>query len=186
MLKCHLLVPLTLFLAACAAEVPPERVVEARTSAASAPRGEQRLRRVMLDGHRAARAAVGVAPLIWDDGLAAHARAYADTLARERRFAHADQPMGPAREGENLWTGTRDAYRYEEMLGHWLAERGDFINGPVPAISRTGDWRRAGHYSQIVWRVSTRIGCALSSNRTDDYLVCRYALAGNVVGERAF
>lgn len=184
MTKRHLALFAALLLSAC--ENAPERVVESRTDMAPAARGAALLRQTMVDGHNAARATVGVPPLIWDDALAGHARRYAETLVREDRFEHADQPMGPGREGENLWTGTREAYRYDEMLGHWVAERRDYVNGIVPAISRTGDWRAVAHYSQIVWRGSTRFGCALVSNRSDDYLVCRYAPAGNVVGERAY
>ena len=174
-------------LVSCAPAGGPERVVEARPSTAAAPRGEALLRRAMLDGHAAARAAVGVAPLTWDEGLVASARAYAEELARTRRFEHADQPIGgPARQGENLWTGTRGAYGYAEMIGHWVAERRDFVNGVTPNFSRTGKWEDVAHYGQIVWRGTTRVGCAMASNARDDYLVCRYSPAGNVVGERAY
>jgi len=185
----HLALPVVLALAGCAASPghEPERVVEARTDAAPAARGEALLRRAMLDGHNAARAAVGVAPLAWDETLVASARDYAGQMARSGRFAHADQPAGgPARQGENLWTGTRQAYAYGEMMGHWNAERRDFVNGVTPAFSRTGKWEDVAHYTQVVWRGTTRVGCALASNARDDYLVCRYAPAGNVVGERAF
>ena len=170
----------------CVREPEPRRVVEPRVSAQPAPRGAALLRRAMLDGHNAARAAAGVTPLAWSDALAADAAAYAQLLARTGRFEHASQPIGPAREGENLWTGTRAAYRYDEMAGYWVAERRDFVNGPAPAFSRTGRWQDVGHYAQIAWRGTTTVGCALASNARDDYLVCRYSPAGNVVGQRVF
>lgn len=175
---------LMLPLAGCSAATPP-RVVEVRASDAPMPRGDALLRQAMLTGHDAARAAVGTPPLVWDDALVADALAYAETLARERRFEHAAQPQGQGREGENLWTGTRDAYAYAEMIGAWVAERRDFINGVTPDFSRTRKWEDVAHYTQIVWRGTTRVGCALASNATDDYLVCRYAPPGNVVGERS-
>ena len=140
----------------------------------------------MENGHSAERASVDVPMLVWDDALAGHALAYAREMARTGRFEHDQQPQGPAREGENLWTGTRDAYTYVEMVGHWTAEKRDFVDGPTPAFSRTGRWQDVVHYTQMVWRGSTRMGCALASNARDDYLVCRYAPPGNVVGERAF
>lgn len=167
-------------------EPMPERVVEPRVSDVPARRGPALLRQVMLGRHNAARAAAGVAPLVWSDALAAHAAAYAGELARTGRFAHAVQPQGRGRQGENLWTGTRGAYSYDEMAGHWIGERRDFVNAVTPNFSRTGRWQDVAHYTQIVWRGSTAIGCALASNRTDDYLVCRYAPPGNVVGQRAF
>jgi hypothetical protein len=186
---------LALLLAACgpmvpsrpaSTERPPARVVEERVSDAPAPRGAGLLRQAMMNGHRAARAEVGLAPLVWDDGLAADALAYARELARTRRFEHSHQPLGPARQGENLWTGTRGAYRYDEMMGHWVAEQRDFVNMPVPQASRTGDFGDVAHYTQIVWARSAAVGCAMASNARDDFLVCRYSPTGNVFGERAF
>jgi hypothetical protein len=187
LLRRHL-AALALLLAGCApgSESRPERVVEERVSEAPAPRGAALLRAAMLAAHNRARAEVGVAPLVWDERLLTSARAYAEEMARTRRFAHAAQPIGgPTREGENLWTGTRDAYRYREMIGHWVAEKRDFVNGVTPAFSRTGKWEDVAHYTQIVWRGSSRVGCATASNARDDYLVCRYSPAGNVVGQRA-
>jgi len=133
-----------------------------------------------------ARAAVGLAPLVWSDALAASARAYAGEMARTGRFAHAEQPMDRTRQGENLWTGTTGAYRYDEMIGHWVAERRDFVDAPTPGFSRTGRWQDVAHYTQIVWRGTTAVGCAIATGPRDEYLVCRYSPPGNVVGLRAF
>ena len=179
-----LAVAAALFAGACAQG--PERVVERRETQAPAPRGPALLKAAMMDGHNAARAAVGVPPLIWSDTLATTARAYAEEMANTRKFAHAHQVQGPGREGENLWTGTRYAYAYPEMIGHWVAERKDFVNGVTPAFSRTGKYEDVPHYTQIVWRNSTAVGCAMASNERDDYLVCRYSPPGNVVGERSY
>ena len=173
-----------LALAGCAQG--PERVVERRETEAPAPRGPSLLKAAMMNGHNAARAAVGVPPLVWSDTLATTARAYAEEMARTGKFAHAPQPLDMTREGENLWTGTRYAYTYDEMMGHWVAERKDFVNRPTPQFSRTARWEDVAHYTQIVWRNSTAVGCAMASNKTDDYLVCRYSPPGNVVGEQAF
>lgn len=182
------LLPFALMLTACAQSPAPgpERTVERRATDAPAPRGTALLQDTMLRAHNRARASVNVPPLTWDDRLAGSARAYAEEMARTGRFAHADQPHGPLREGENLWTGTRGAYGYDEMIGHWVAERRDFVDRPTPAFSRTGRWEDVAHYTQIVWRDTQRIGCATASTATDDYLVCRYSPAGNVVGQRAF
>ena len=191
----HLLsfVPAMLLLAGCGpvipsqtggVERPPPRIVEQRTSDAPAPRGAGLLRQAMLDGHRAARAEVGLRPLVWDEGLAASALAYAQELARTGRFQHAEQPQGPTRQGENLWTGTRGAYRYSEMVDAWVAERRYFRNGVTPDFSTTGNYEDVAHYTQIIWRGSTAVGCALASSASDDYLVCRYSPPGNVVGQK--
>ncbi|HEV2818018.1 MAG TPA: CAP domain-containing protein [Allosphingosinicella sp.] len=180
-----------LLLAACSgapqpAESPPERVIERRLSDTPAPRGAALLERAMLSGHNEARAALGLAPLRWNAALAADARRYADELARTGRFAHSPQPRGDPPQGENLWTGTRGAYSYPEMIGHWVAERRFYRPLPVPDSSVSGRFGDVGHYSQIVWRATQEVGCAEARNRRDDYLVCRYLPAGNIVGETAY
>ena len=152
----------------------------------SFPRDPALFRAAMLAGHTAARAEVGEGPLEWDDTLVADAARYAATLAQTGVFRHAEQVMGPGREGENLFTGTRGAYSYAEMVDLWVAEKKDFVNLPTPDFSRTGKFGDVGHYTQIVWHSTTRVGCALASNATDDYVVCRYSPPGNVMGERTF
>ncbi|WP_301074191.1 CAP domain-containing protein [Sphingomonas sp.] len=181
LLRRHL-AALVLILSGCAQG--PERVVEEKISDRPAPRGTSLLRDVMLSAHNQTRAEAGVPPLQWDSALVETADRYARELARTGRFAHARQPSGPQREGENLWTGTRGAYRFDEMAGHWIAEKRHFVNGVTPSFSRTGKWQDVSHYTQIIWRNATRVGCALASNRRDDYLVCRYSPPGNVVGQR--
>ncbi|URW74768.1 CAP domain-containing protein [Sphingomonas donggukensis] len=173
---------LLLALAACAPQAP-QRTVEERPFAGPAARGDADLRRAMLTMHNAARASVRQPPLVWDDALATAAAGYAREMARTGRFEHSPQPRGMPNQGENLWTGTRGAYRYDEMAQHWIDEKRDFVNQVTPNFSRTGDYRDVGHYAQIIWSRTTRVGCAMASNARDDYLVCRYVPAGNVVGE---
>lgn len=147
-------------------------------------RGDGVLRRTMLAAHNQARADFGSPPLAWDARLASDARAYARELARTDNFRHSTGRRGAEAQGETLWTGTRLDYDYAEMFGHWLAERRDFRPGIVPNVSRTGRFDDVAHYVQIVWPTSRRIGCAMASNDRRDYLVCRYAPPGAVVGRR--
>ena len=179
-----------LLLAACSAapetEGAPERVVEPRTSDSPAPRGASLLRAAMLSGQNDARARLGLAPLSWNESLAADARTYAEELARTGRFEHSPQPRGNPPQGENLWTGTRRAYSYGEMVSHWVAEGRLYRPLPVPDSSSSGRFGDVGHYTQIVWRATREVGCAEAHNRTDDYVVCRYLPAGNLLGEVAF
>lgn len=178
----HSLALILLALSACAPGAP-DRVVEERPFAQPAPRGAALLRQTMVRMHDAARAEVRQPPLAWDDALAADAGRYAAEMARTGRFEHA--PLGQPPQGENLWTGTRGAYRYAEMAQHWIDEKRVFVNRPAPNFSTTGDYRHAGHYTQIIWSRTTRFGCAMAVGPRDEYLVCRYLPGGNVVGERA-
>ena len=162
------------------------RVFEPAPDRPPPARGTAPLRKAMMEGHDRARAAVGLPRLVWDERLVASAGRYARELARTGRFRHANQPQGAARQGENLFTGTRGDYSYAEIVGLWVAEGRDFVNRPVPHSSLTGRWEDVSHYAQIVSRVTTHVGCAMASNARDDFLVCRYAPPGNVAGATVY
>lgn len=149
-------------------------------SPAAADDGMQFPARV-LAAHNAARASAGVQPLQWDRNLGTEAARYALQLAISGMFAHS-APNSRNDAGENLWMGTRGAFSPNAMVGGWVSERRFFDPGMFPRISRTGDWRDVGHYTQIVWPTTQRVGCALATNARYDYLVCRYWPAGNVQG----
>ncbi|WP_374140088.1 CAP domain-containing protein [Sphingomonas sp.] len=180
------MIAIATLLIGCATQGPARVVERVAGPPAAQPRSATLLRADMLAGHNRARAAIGVPPLAWDDSLSADADAYAQILARTGDFRHADQPRDRPRQGENLFTGTRGAYSYAEMVDLWVAEKKDFINRPTPNFSLTGKWGDVGHYAQIIWRSTTAVGCALASNARDDYLVCRYSPAGNVWAQPAY
>jgi hypothetical protein len=135
----------------------------------------------LVVAHNAARTQARVTPVAWDPALAAGAAGYARQLAASGRFEHSDRRARPGI-GENLWIGTQGAFSYEQMVGNWVSERRWFVPGTFPRVSRTGNWEQVGHYSQIVWPTTTRVGCGLASARGRDVLVCRYSPAGNVDG----
>ncbi|RJF90672.1 CAP domain-containing protein [Sphingomonas cavernae] len=150
---------------------------------ASLPSLEQRL----LYTHNAERATEGLPAMRWDAGLAADAAAWARHLAASGRFDHYEEfSDDPDAQGENLWMGTRGAFAPETMVGHWIEEKRNFKPGTFPNNSRTGDLADVGHYTQIMWRDTGSVGCAIAKNAEDEYLVCRYAATGNVIGERPF
>ena len=72
------------------------------------------------------------------------------------------------------------------MVGAWVREKQFFRPGVFPNNSTTGRVEDVGHYTQLVWRATTEVGCAQASSEREDILVCRYAEAGNYRGERPF
>jgi hypothetical protein len=128
-----------------------------------------------------ARAAAGVPPLQWDSKLGTEAASYAVQLAISGMFAHST-PTARNNAGENLWMGTRGAFSVHTMVANWASEQNYFRPGVFPNVSRTGNWQDVGHYTQIVWPSTQRVGCALATSSSNDYLVCRYWPSGNVRG----
>lgn len=139
----------------------------------------------LLAAHNAERARLGLKPLVWSAKLSENARKWAQTLATSDMFEHA--PVGAdGGQGENLWTGTRDDFTPEEMIGFFIDEGKLFKRGKFPDVSTSGRWEDVGHYTQIVWKDTREVGCAIANNPRSDYLVCRYFPAGNVVGQPVF
>lgn len=136
----------------------------------------------VLAAHNDERAHTGVPSLRWDPALAADARAWADELARTGEFRHApERDYDP--QGENIWGGTRSYYSAEAMVAAWIDEKRAFRPGRFPDNSITGRVEDVGHYTQLVWRDTRAVGCALARSAREDLLVCRYSQAGNYRGE---
>ena len=151
--------------------------------AAAPTQAQPNLAQQILAAHNLERGRWRLAPLQWDPALAASAKSYGPTLSRLGRLEHSPR-TARAGQGENLWMGTRGAFSPEQMVGGWLSERNEFRPGIFPNVSRTGNWFDVGHYSQILWPTTTRLGCAIQSSRSWDFLICRYSPAGNMDGRR--
>ncbi|HVL77903.1 MAG TPA: CAP family protein [Sphingomicrobium sp.] len=136
----------------------------------------------LLRAHNVERAALRLPPLAWDPALAASASDWGRVLAASGTMRHANQSA----QGENLWMGTRGAFTPEQMVGNWASEKRMFMAQPFPNVSRTGNWADVGHYTQIVWRGTTHVGCAIVSSSSRDFLVCRYSPPGNVRGRPVY
>ncbi|HEX8467058.1 MAG TPA: CAP domain-containing protein [Allosphingosinicella sp.] len=140
----------------------------------------------LLAAHNRERSAAGIPALAWDPLLSAEAASWGRELAASGAFEHDPDVDGDDPQGENLWAGTPGAYAPEEMVGGWIEEKKHFRPGRFPDNSATGDFADVGHYTQLMWRESDRVGCALAGGAEEEVLVCRYRTAGNVVGERPF
>jgi uncharacterized protein YkwD len=139
----------------------------------------------LLAAHNRERSASGIAPLAWDAALAADAREYAAELAATNSFGHSEEdPDNPV--GENLFAGTTGYYAPEAMVGAWVEEKKHYKPGVFPNNSRTGNLDDVGHYTQLMWRDTRAVGCAVVPGEDLEFLVCRYTQVGNVEGERPF
>ncbi|HEY9853133.1 MAG TPA: CAP domain-containing protein [Leptolyngbyaceae cyanobacterium] len=136
---------------------------------------------VILATHNQYRREIGIASLQWSENLANSAQTWANHLASINSMRHSS-----TRYGENLWSGTPNAYSQIEMVNAWGEQKKYFIpNRPVPHTCQ-GGWHRCGHYTQIIWKNTTQVGCGLARGRQRDYLVCQYNPPGNFVGQKPF
>lgn len=139
----------------------------------------------LLALHNAERAKLGLPALKWSARLARDAQIWANQLLTRGALQHASSSDRKGN-GENLWMGTAGAWDVEGMVEMFLEERRYFREAAFPDVSLTGNWSDVGHYSQIVWRDTRELGCAVESGNGMDVLVCRYFPAGNVFGQTPY
>lgn len=167
------LAPLVLTLLAGCAGAPPA------ASAGAPTRMKPADVRAVLAHHNTVRADVGVGPLRWDDGLAAYAQQWADHLAASGcrlRHRRADTY------GENLYQGTAGHYTAIDAARAWASEQTLYGGG---AITET-NYRRIGHYTQMVWRDTAKVGCGEALCRGTLLVACNYDPPGNTLGRKPY
>ena len=184
------LVPLLMLLCGGCSDAPERadrpdwadgRMVREPRPAGQRPQSLANFEARLLAIHNRERSATGAPPLAWDRNLASAAASYGPALIARGRLAHSDSASRP-NQGENLWMGTRGAYSLEEMAASWADERSLFRPGLFPNVSTSGKWADVGHYTQMIWRGTTSVGCSLQRSARWDYLICRYSPPGNIVG----
>ncbi|OGS96466.1 MAG: SCP-like extracellular [Gallionellales bacterium RIFCSPLOWO2_02_FULL_57_47] len=143
--------------------------------------------------HNKWRAQVGVGKLSYSPELEVSAQAWADNLKQTNRckMRHST-PEG--RYGENLywasalaWSdGRRELQKVssEKPVDSWGSEKLDYSykkNSCKPG-------KMCGHYTQMVWRTSTQVGCAMAvcEDSQEQVWVCQYQPAGNWVGSKPY
>ncbi|XP_073340782.1 cysteine-rich venom protein [Pagrus major] len=78
--------------------------------------------------------------------------------------------------GENLFYSSKPL-SWTDVITAWHNEESKFTY-PL------GDWKTTGHYTQVVWNSSYRVGCGMTYCTNDDvyFYACHYYRAGNFRG----
>jgi hypothetical protein len=139
----------------------------------------------MLELHNRERSAVGAPPLSWDPRLADAAASYGPTLAAMGRLLHSPREARPGQR-ENLAMSSTGYLDDRQLADLWIAEKRQFTPGLFPNVSRTGYWKDVAHYTQMVWKGTTHVGCALYRGGGNDFLICRYSPPGNADGKPVY
>jgi pathogenesis-related protein 1 len=130
----------------------------------------------LLRAQNEVRMQVGVPPLVWSPRLAAAAQDWADGLIRTGRFAHTpDDPYG-----ENLYEIDGGTASPDQVVGAWADEARDYD------IRTNSCTSVCGHYTQIVWRATRGVGCAVAAAAEREVWVCEYDPPGNIIGYRPY
>lgn len=146
----------------------------------------------VLREHNRVRADVGVGPLEWSAEIADYAQAWADHLAATSCELHHRSELrrqDGKNYGENLaaqgFSGGDSGWDPGNGVIMWEGEKPHYKGGVIGA-----DWYAAGHYTQVVWRNSKRVGCGVAtcSGRGWNWaiLACNYDPPGNYSGQKPY
>lgn len=127
----------------------------------------------ILFAHNKIRAIHHALPLLWDDELAR----YAEHYARQCEFKHSGSPYG-----ENLAAGYHSV---AAAVQAWYGEEKHY------SYAQPGFSYRTGHFTQLVWKGSKKLGCGYVAcngkhGTPGYYLVCEYSPAGNIARREYF
>jgi uncharacterized protein YkwD len=137
--------------------------------------------------HNQVRDTVGVPHMTWDPDLAAIAQAWAEQCIDNEPIAGlVDHNAGrsdnyPGYVGENIY-GSGGTPTPEGAVGLWAAEEANYDYDTNSCAAG----EVCGHYTQLVWRDSIKLGCGLAICSGLQYggtIVCDYAPGGNSGGK---
>ncbi|KAK1659692.1 CAP domain-containing protein [Colletotrichum godetiae] len=150
----------------------------ATTAASSGTSGLTSDQQAALDAHNAARSDVGVPALEWDATLASNAQEWATHLLSVGSLTHSSVND----QGENLYMQSNTDSPYINAANAWIAEKSSYNGETITADNYMG----FGHYTQIVWKSTTKVGLAVATNSQGTYVVARYSPPGNYLGEKPY
>ena len=145
---------------------------------AEAEQGLPAFAREMLAAHNVVRQKTGVPPLKWSNKLAARAEEWAKTLATTGASRMQGIP------GQNIgYTLPAGTVKGAAVVAAWAAEASNYDHEKNTCIDPK---LRCNHYTQVVWRGSTSLGCAKARDAQRDIWVCDYDPPGNNIAEKPY
>ena len=145
--------------------------------------------RAGLDRHNEIRAEVFEgSKLKWDDELEKAAQNWADEIVKTNDWKH-DPSNHENGWGENLYvTSSSVKPSLVDAVNAWYKEKADYNYN----TNKCEPGKACGHYTQIVWQQTSRVGCAMAQFKDHPTwkngwtVVCKYQIPGNMVGEKPY
>ena len=82
--------------------------------------------------------------------------------------------------GVNIYRGTKFP-EADEVINLWIREQRHYRGNEITEQGILN----FGHYTQIIWRQTTVIGCSMSQTKGGMYIiVCLYSPKGNIIGQK--
>jgi len=140
----------------------------------------------MLHQHNEIRRKHGLSDLIWDASLVPDATAQATDCEVQQRHFHGHQNGA----GQNCFTSKPPVLEIfggqldkaaEFVVENWYKEIHDFDF--KTSATREGVKAVTGHFTQLVWKDTQRVGGGISPN--GNFVVCNYFPPGNISSRRA-
>ncbi|XP_006845589.2 pathogenesis-related protein PR-1 [Amborella trichopoda] len=121
---------------------------------------------------------MGLTPLQWDSKLANVAKWWANQRRGDCALIHSTNNYG-----ENIFWGAGKNWQPADAVTAWFAERA-YYNYQTNSCQSNED---CTHYTQLVWRQTSRIGCAkVICESGDTFITCNYDPHGNVLGQKPY
>uniref|UniRef100_A0A0N5BJ78 SCP domain-containing protein n=2 Tax=Strongyloides papillosus TaxID=174720 RepID=A0A0N5BJ78_STREA len=120
------------------------------------------------------RAAHGAQPLTVDPAIEKKAQAYAEHLANKVGHMVHDPTNQQSKQGENLSQTSPNLAHISAKI--WYDEVKDYN------FNNQGFGHSTGHFTQLVWKGSSKVGCGVAASSIGVFTVCKYSPPGNVMG----
>ena len=140
--------------------------------------------RGMLEAHNKFRSEIGVDKLEWSNRLAKNSLKWAKILKKRcsNNLKHSPKKYRKGF-GENLALYINQTVEASDVVDYWATEKECFDFKTKKCIDNNCI---CGHYTQIIWRNTTEVGCAVVQCEDKQIWVCQYDPPGNYVGKETY
>jgi hypothetical protein len=137
-------------------------------------------RNKILRAHNIERRMVYNRDLLWDSNLEKQAALWATHLADSNILHHSPNRNGI---GECCaFSGSNTPSDVKWAIDLYIKEKRHY-HGEVISVE---NFKEFGHYTQVVWKNTTHVGCAEVTGKYGSFVVCQYYPSGNVIGQKPY